>query len=58
MPKIPIDYMWANSLALVQMAGMSVAANGLPIVLSIIVYSNIPFRLALLQTLSPLFLII
>jgi hypothetical protein len=50
--------MWANSLALVQMAGMSVAANGLPIVLSIIVYSNIPFRLALLQTLSPLFLII
>jgi ATP citrate (pro-S)-lyase len=41
-PKIPMDYTWAKRLGLVRKPGMSVTANGSPIVLFIIVYSNIP----------------
>jgi hypothetical protein len=41
-----MDYMWANWLGLVRKPGMSVTANGSPIVLFIIVHSNLPFRLA------------
>jgi ATP citrate (pro-S)-lyase len=41
-PKIPMDYTWAKRLGLVRKPGTSVTANGSPIMLFIMVYSNIP----------------